>query len=51
MNVKILRLLGLQNSNDIMWKIDKLKFMLEHAFYTNQSDNYHISHELAGESY
>ncbi|VVC26651.1 Armadillo-type fold,DNA polymerase V,Armadillo-like helical [Cinara cedri] len=41
------RLLGLQNSNDIIWKIEQLKFMLEHAFYTNQSDKYYISNELA----
>lgn len=32
-----------------MWKIEQLKFMLEHAFFTNATEKYHISHELAGE--
>jgi len=32
-----------------MWKIEQLKFMLENAFFTNVSEKYHISHELAGE--
>lgn len=45
----LFRLLGLQISTDIAWKIDQLKFMLEHAFFTNASEKYHISHELAGE--
>lgn len=43
------RLLGLQICNDVTWKIEQLKFMLEHAFFTNATDKYHISHELAGE--
>lgn len=41
------RLLGLQISIDVMWKIEQLKFMLEHAFFTNATEKYHISHELA----
>jgi len=44
----LFRLLGLQISTDIMWKIEQLKFMLEHAFFTNANEKYHISHELAG---
>lgn len=43
------RLLGLPITNDVMWKIEQLKFMLENAFFTNASEKYHISHELAGE--
>jgi len=43
------RLLGLQICTDVTWKIEQLKFMLEHAFFTNATDKYHISHELAGE--
>ncbi|XP_026809583.1 rDNA transcriptional regulator pol5-like isoform X2 [Rhopalosiphum maidis] len=41
------RLLGLQICTDVTWKIEQLKFMLEHAFFTNATDKYHISHELA----
>jgi len=44
----IFRLLGLPISTDVMWKIEQLKFMLEHAFFTNATEKYHISHELAG---
>lgn len=43
----LFRLLGLQISIDVMWKIEQLKFMLEHAFFTNATKKYHISHELA----
>lgn len=43
------RLLGLQISTDVMWKIDQLKFMLENSIFTNVNEKYHISHELAGE--
>jgi len=45
----LFRLLGLPISNDILWKIEQLKFMLENAFFSNASEKYHISHELAGE--
>ncbi|KAL4148695.1 hypothetical protein QTP88_002866 [Uroleucon formosanum] len=41
------RLLELQISTDVIWKIEQLKFMLEHAFFTNATEKYHISHELA----
>lgn len=44
----LFRLLGLQICTDVAWKIDQLKFMLEHAFFTNATEKYHISHELAG---
>lgn len=47
----IYRLLGLQVSTNIMWKIEQMKFMLENALFTNASEKYYISHELAGEIY
>lgn len=45
------RLLGLHVNANIMWKIEQMKFMLENAFFTNVSEKYYISHELAGEIY
>lgn len=45
----LFRLLGLQVSVNVMWKIEQMKFMLENAFFTNVSEKYYISHELAGE--
>lgn len=45
------RLLGLQISVDVMWKIDQQKFMLENSIFICENDKYHISHELAGDFY